>query len=193
MNLKEILGEIAEKYPHGLPNESVIRKINLVQNELFRTTFRVRTMAIFNLQKDVFAYTLPFPQTNLIEVVVEGKEINYQDYRQKSNKPFYYFVGTKGIGLYPTPKEDVPNGLSLFYFRYPAQLSETKLDSVPELDPDFHMLLVYGALVHITESFSDAAMVNNFVGRYNGILQEFKDATNETPKGLIIEDVMGVW
>lgn len=192
MKLQEILDEIAEKYPHSLSNASVIRKINQIQNELFRTTFRVKTVSLYNLQKGVFAYSLPFPQTNIIEVVVCGEEYHYQDYRQKSNSPFYYFIGTTGIGLYPTPKEDVENGLSLFYFRYPAQLSEADLNAVPELDNDFHMLLVYGALVQIAETYADGAMVNNFTAKYNGLIEDFRKVVNEPPKGLLIEDVMGV-
>lgn len=192
MTLQEILDEISEKYPHSLTNASVIRKLNQVQNELFRTTFRVKTASIYDLQKGVFVYSLPFPQTNVIEVVVDGRELNYQDYRQKSNSPFYYFIGATGLGIYPIPDEDIVSGLSIFYFRYPAQLSEAGLDAVPELDRDFHMLLVYGALAQIAENYADGAMVNNFTERYNGLIEEFHKAINETPKGLLIEDVMGV-
>lgn len=193
MNLQEILNEIAEKYPHGLSNDSVIRKINLVQNELFRTIFKVKTMAIYNLQKDVFAYSLPFPRTNLSDVVVEGREYIYQDSKKGSNIPFYYFVGNDGLGLYPTPDKDVVNGLSLFYYLYPTQLSESDLSAVPELDQDFHLLLVYGALVQICEAFNDVAMVNNYTNKYNGLIKEFQKADDETPDYPVIEDVMGVW
>ncbi|MBA9088725.1 hypothetical protein FHR92_005243 [Fontibacillus solani] len=192
MELQEIIAEISEKYPHSLTNASVIRKLNQVQNELFRTTFRVKTMAIFNLQKDVFAYKLPFPQTNIIEVVVNGEEMHYQDYRQKSYSPFFYFIDSRTLAIYPTPDKDVENGLALFYFRYPAQLSETDLNAIPELDQDFHLLLVYGALVQIAEAHADVDMVNNFTSKYNGLIEEFHKANNEMSKGMTIEDVMGV-
>lgn len=193
MKLQEILEEIAEKYPHGLSNDSVIRKINQVQNELFRTATRVKTMAIYNLQKDVFAYTLPFPRSNLLDVVVQGREYIYQDSKKESNIPFYYFVGNDGIGIYPTPDKDVEEGLSLFYYLYPTQLSTADLKAVPDLDQDFHMLLVYGALVQITEAFNDVSMVNNYTGKYNGLLTEFLKVNDETPDYPVIEDVTGVW
>lgn len=193
MKLQEILAEISEKYPHGLSNDSVIRKINQVQNELFRTVSRVKTTAIYNLQKGIFAYTLPFPRSNLLDVVVQGREYIYQDSKKESNVPFYYFVGNDGIGLYPTPDKDVEDGLSLFYYLYPLQLSETDLNAVPDLDQDFHMLLVYGALTHITEDFNDVSMVNNYTGKYNGLLTEFLKVNDETPDYPVIEDVMGVW
>lgn len=191
MKLSEILAEIAEKYPHDLSNDSVIRKINQVQNELFRTTFREKTMSIYNLQKDVFAYTLPFPRSNLSDVVVQGQEYLYQDSKKESNVPFYYFIGKTGLGLYPTPDKDVEEGLALFYYVYPDQLTADNLNAVPDLDQDFHMLLVYGTLVQICENFADVAMVNNFTSKYNGLLQEISNINVETPDYPVIEDVMG--
>ncbi len=193
MTLQEILDEISEKYPHNMSNDSVIRKINLIQNELFRTTFRVKTIAIFNIQKDVFAYTLPFPRSNISDVVVEGQEYIYQDSKKESNIPFYYFVGNTGIGIYPTPKEDVESGLSMFYYMSPTQLTDTDLTVTPDLDKDFHLLLVYGALVQIAEAYNDVTMVNNFTSKYNGLITEFHKANDETPDYPVIEDVMGVW
>lgn len=193
MKLQEILDEIAEKYPHDLSNDSVIRKINLIQNELFRTTFQVRTAAIYNLQKDVFAYTLPFPRSSLCDVVVEGVELPYQDSKKNSlTGAFYYFIGESGLGIYPTPDKNVTDGLALFYFKQPTQLSASDLNAVPELDHDFHMLLVYGALAQIGEVFQDPAMINNFTAKYNGLLEEFQRVNDETPDYPVIEDVMGV-
>jgi len=191
VTLQEILDEIAEKYPHGLSNDSVIRKINQIQNELFRTTCRVKSMAIFNLQKDVFAYVLPFPRSSLLSVVIQGREYTYQDTKHDPNVPFYYFVGSNGIGIYPTPEEDVENGISMWYYISPTPLVSAILTSTPELDADFHMLLVYGALVQICEAFNDVAMVNNYTGKYNGLLDEFHKSNDETPDYLVIEDVMG--
>lgn len=193
MTLQEILDEIKEKYPHNMSNDSVIRKINLIQNELFRTTFRVKTMRIFNLQKDVFAYTLPFPRSDLSDVVVEGKEYIYQDSKKESNIPFYYFIGKTGLGIYPTPEKDVEEGLALFYYDSPAQLTSSDLTVVPDLDKDFHLILVYGALVQIAEAYNDVSMVNNFTSKYNGLITEFHKANDETPDYPVIEDVMGVW
>lgn len=191
MKLNEIIAEIAEKYPHDLSNDSVIRKINLIQNELFRTTFLVKTMAIYHLKKGIFAYKLPIPRTNLLNVVVQGQEYMYQDSKRESNIPFYYFIGTDGIGIYPTPDKDVNKGLSLFYYKYPKQLTTTDLEAVPELDQDFHMLLVYGALVQICEAYNEVQMINNYTSKYNGLIEEFKNANDDVPDYPVIADVMG--
>ncbi|MCE3202473.1 phage adaptor protein [Paenibacillus sonchi] len=193
MTLQEILDEIAEKYPHELNNASVIRKLNQVQNELFRTTFRERATAIFTLTKGVFVYTLPIPRTNVESVLVQGRPYLHQSVAKHSNIPFYYFEGKTGLGIYPTPSENIVDGLTLFYFRYPTQLAEASLTAVPELDVDFHMLLVYGALVQICEVFNDVTMVNNYTSKYNGLIEEFQKALNKAPNDERIDDVMGGW
>lgn len=191
VTLQEILEEIAEKYPHSLSNDSVVRKINQEQNKLFRTTFKNPTLSVYSLLKNVFAYQIPFPKSSLLEVIVNGDEYNYQSVRRQSNRPYYYFVGANVLAINPTPKEDIADGLTLFHNKYPIQVAVDGLDIVPELDEDFHMLLVYGPLVHIAESFSDVAMVNNFTSKYNGLIEEFEKTTDTMPDYLIIEDVMG--
>lgn len=192
MKLQEILEEIAEKYPHNLSNASVIRKINNVQNELFRTSFRQTTSSVYGLQKDVFIYTLPFPFNQLTDVVVNGVELPYQDTKQQSvGGSFYYFIGRDGLGIFPTPTKDDVTGLELFYYMSPTQLTEADLNVVPDLDKDFHMLLVYGALVQIAENYTDVAMVNNYTVKYNDLLDTLIKVTNERPDYPVIDDVMG--
>lgn len=193
MTLQEMLDEIAEKYPHGLSNDSVIRKINVIQNELFRTTFRINTMWQMDILKDVFSYPLPCARTNVIDVLVNDMEYMYQDVKKGANIPFYYFTDGGELGIYPTPIEDIDGGLTIFYNREPQQLTAGNTSVEPELDRDFHMLLVYGALVQIAENFNDVAMVNNYTAKYNGLITEFEKANDETPDYPVIEDVMGVW
>ncbi|WP_155985468.1 hypothetical protein [Paenibacillus maysiensis] len=192
MKIQEILDEIAEKYPHSLSNDSVIRKINMVQNELFRTTFRETVMTGYDIIEGVFAYQLPCARSNVIDVLVNDQEYLYQDIKKESNAPFYYFTELDELGVYPTPEEDSEGGLVIFYNREPKQLKSTELNAFPDLDKDFHSLLIYGSLVHIAESFNDVAMVNNFTSKYNGYLQEFNKVNDETPDYPIIEDIMGV-
>ncbi|KAF6564530.1 hypothetical protein G9G63_10335 [Paenibacillus sp. EKM202P] len=193
MKLQEILDEIAEKYPHDLSDESVIRKINTVQNELFRTTFRINTVWQDDILSDVFIYPLPCSPTNVIDVLVNDQEYMYQDVKKGSNEPFYYFTDGDDLGIYPTPEDDCQGGLMIFYYREPAQLTVSDMNTAPDLDRDFHMLLVYGTLVQIAENFNDVAMVNNFTVRYNGLIEEFQKSNDERPDYPVIEDVMGVW
>ncbi|MNT26880.1 hypothetical protein D3C72_1624800 [compost metagenome] len=125
-------------------------------------------------------------------MIVNGTPYNYQDSRKEPHNPFYYFIGDNGLGINPTPDKDIESGLALFYTKSPRQLVDTDLTVVPDLDPDFHLLLVYGALVQICEAFNDVAMVNNYTNKYNGLIQEFQKANDETPDYPVIEDVMGV-
>lgn len=191
MTLQEILDEIAEKYPHGLPNDSVVRKINIIQQELFRTTFRINTMTQYDILQNVFAYPLPCARSNVIDVLVNDVEYIYGDVKKSANVPFYYFTDGDELGIYPTPDKDSAGGLIVFHNREPQKLSSNNTGVTPELDSDFHSLLIYGALVQICESFNDVAMVNNFANRYNGLITEFNKVNDEVPDYPVIEDVMG--
>ncbi|MNV74543.1 hypothetical protein D3C71_1677690 [compost metagenome] len=93
------------------------------------------------------------------------------------------------MGIYPTPDQDIVNGLLISYYKSPAAL--TSISATPELDPDFHMLLVYGALVQICEAFQDATMVNNFTVKYNDLLDDARKVFNRLPDAPKVEDVMG--
>ncbi|WP_342440018.1 hypothetical protein NSS79_15430 [Paenibacillus sp. FSL L8-0436] len=193
MNVQEILGEIDEKYPHGLSNSSLIRKINLVQNEVFRLTFKNPMLSIFSLIKGVHVYQVPFPRTNLLRAVVGGHDYSYQNIYHKSNHPYYYWIGNQVLAINPTPKDDVADGLALFHYKYPIQVTEDDLDAVPELDEDFHMLLVYGVLVQICEVFQDTAMVNNYTGKYNALLEELQKIYDKMIDSPQIQNVWGLW
>lgn len=193
MTLQEILNEIAEKYPHDLSNDSVILKINNIQQELFRTTFRINTMTQYDIFKDVFAYPLPATRSNIIDVLVNDQEYSYQDVKKGATVPFYYFTDGNELGIYPTPDEDSEGGLIVFHYREAKKLSSVDTSVEPELDRDFHMLLVYGALAQICEVFQDTAMINNYTAKYNGLIEEFNKVNDETPDYPVIEDVMGVF
>ncbi|MEW4371774.1 phage adaptor protein [Paenibacillus kandeliae] len=194
MKLSEILEEIAEKYPHSLSNASVIRKINLIQNELFRTVVDVTTTRIYNLSAGVFVYSLPFPFSALKDVVVNGVELPFQDTKEEAvGSSFYYFIDNNGLGIYPTPKEDSVEGLALSFKKSATALSDADLTVVPDFDPDFHMILVYGALAQIAENYADIAMVNNFTAKYNAMVEEYKKVADPRPDYPVIEDTMGRW
>lgn len=193
MLLSEILAEIAEKYPHSLTNASVIRKLNDVQNTLYRTEIKRITQDAYNLTAGTFLYTLPFPFSSLVNVIVDGQQYDYQATDAQSyGTPFYYFNGSKTLGLYPTPTKTITGGIVLTHYIYPTQMLESALTVAPDLDSDFHMLLAYGALVQIAENYADVAMVNNFAARYNGILEDFRRINDETPDYPVIKNVMGV-
>lgn len=191
MNLQEILDEIAERYPHGLSNDSVIRKINFIQRQLFRTVYRVNTLAQYDIIADVFAYPLPAPRSEIIDVVVGDQEYRYYGVQGQAPCRWWYVTDADEMGIYPTPDQDIPDGLLVSYYKSPASLSTNTLSATPELDSDYHMLLVYGALVQICEVFQDTSMVNNFTQKYNDMLDDAYRVFNRLPDAPKVEEVMG--
>ncbi|WP_342416268.1 hypothetical protein NST83_01185 [Paenibacillus sp. FSL R10-2782] len=189
MILQEILDEIAEKYPHGLPSSSVLRKLNTLQQELFRLYFRVNTMIRYEVVTGVFAYPMPAKRSNIIDVVVGEREYVYYAVKGQADCPFYYITESDELGIYPTPDED--GTMIISYYKEPTLLVEADLKVVPDLDSDYHMLLVYGTLAQICEGFNDVDMVNNYTAKFNGLLEDFKRVIHETPDYPVIENVMG--
>ncbi len=97
------------------------------------------------------------------------------------------------MAINPTPAENITDGLAVFHYKYPIQVSADDLDAVPELDEDFHMLLVYGVLVQICEVFQDTAMVNNYTGKYNDLLEELQKLYDKEIDSPQIQNVWGCW
>jgi hypothetical protein len=193
LNVQEILDEVDEKYPHGLTTKSLIRKLNLVQNEIFRLTFKNPMLSYFSLIRGVHAYVLPFPRTSMLRVVVAGQDYNYQNIYHKSNDPFYYWIGNQTLALNPTPPMDLADGLAVFHYKYPVQVTVDDLNAVPELDEDFHILLAYGLLVQVCEVFQDTTMVNNYTGKYNDLLGELQKLYDKEIDSPQIQNVWGCW
>jgi hypothetical protein len=149
-------------------------------------------MTQYDLLANVFSYPMPVARSNIIDVLVNGCELPYFGVKRQAKDPFYYITDRDELGIFPTPEEDVADGLIIFHYREPFKLSEANMSLQPELDGDYHMLLVYGALAQIAEGFDDINMVNNFTAKYNGLLDEFRKVNNETPDYPVIEDIMGV-
>lgn len=186
MTLQEVLDEISEKYPHGLTNDSVIRKINFLQGELFRTICRETTTSYLDLIKDQGLYPIDIQKANLIDVLVDGDSYPYSEINSNAHSKFYYVIDGQ-IGIYPLPKEDKTQGLLVVHYKNPDKLTTGDLNKEPDFDTDFHKLLVYGVIIDIAENYRDADMVNAFTSKYNGLLDEYLLAKQEPEYSTIRE------
>lgn len=182
MNVQQILDEIQEKYPHGLSDASVMRKLDEIQKELFRTIYKPTVIDIMDIVNDSEFYILGYSNTKVIDVTVNGVEYTEANVKgvSPSSSQFYYFVGDTVLGIYPTPKDDITDGLMITRYKVPQLLETTS--SIPDFDYDFHMMLVYYACKIIAENYKDFETANGFLTHYNALLKSFnmsKQATQE--------------
>lgn len=190
MNLQQILDEIQEKYPHALTNASVCNKLNQIQKELFRTIYKPIVIDVLEIVADSQFYLLGYSNTRIIDVLVNGVEYSEANVKGVSNTNFYWFVNDTIIGLYPTPTENSENGLTIFRYKEPTELTGSDLTVIPDFDPDFHMMLVYYACKVIAENFKDFDVANGFSMQYNSLLKSFNQ-TRQFAVDYQIQNVYG--
>lgn len=172
MTYDEIIAEADERYPNGLTVESKKRKLYTKEKELFRTIYRRKTATVFDIMASQMLYPLPFHPSKIMHVIVNGKRYEYEDITNDAAEPPFVYTYEHGIGLYPTPTEDVSAGIFIFHWMEPTG-TDTSFDT------DFPMVLVYGLCADMAEEAMDTSMVNVFVMRYNEAIESFKRANPE--------------
>lgn len=173
MTYDEIIAEADERYPNAVTAESKKRKLFNREKELFRTIYRKKTATVFDMKAGQFLYPLPFSTSKITHVIVNGKRYDYEDItNEEAQGDSFVYTYQDGIGLYPTPEQDVSQGLFIHHYLEPSG-EDTSFDK------DFSMVLVYGLCAELAEVARDTGMVNVFTMRYNEWLEEFKRANPE--------------
>lgn len=173
MFVYEIMEEIAEKSGHYLSPESILRKINQSQANIFRNYVKAPTYSKLDLQEGLSEYPLPRPMGTILRVVSDDHELKYSSLNEFNQSKYYYILdGT--IGLSDTPKADVSGGLMIFHKKAPHELNINDMEAEPDLEGDYHMLLVYGPLYDLLKGNESVEHKN----RYDLLLEEFKQANS---------------
>lgn len=190
MNVQQILDEIQEKYPHSLSDASVMRKLDEIQKELFRTIYKPVVIDVYDIISDSEFYTLGYSNTKVIDVSVNGVEYTEANIKgaSPSSGQFYYFIGDTVLGLYPTPTTDITDGLVITRYKVPQLLETTA--SIPDFDYEFHMMLVYYACKIIAENYKDFDTANGFMSQYQALLKSFNMSKQQT-QDYYIQNVYG--
>jgi hypothetical protein len=110
----------------------------------------------------------------------------YLNWEAETGSPLFYLRsqhwGMRRVRLLPYPEEAI--NLTLYYVRQPRSLLEYQ---EPDLDPAYHMALVYGAVWRILTddaAFMDDQRKGAYAALYQGVLE---DAMKTAPKGLTRE------
>lgn len=189
LTLQQLLDSIMKKYPHSFPNADIISMINETQKQLFRTLYKPETATTYDIIADNPFYPIDYSPQNIIEVVVNGCEYKQQNIRYGGLSHYYYITEDNTIGLFPTPEKDATNGLTVFRYKEPKELTTSDLANEPEFDQAWHMLIVYRVCKDLAEIALDANMANVFIGQYNGLETEYKRSKRAKPHR--IADVYG--
>lgn len=177
MNLVEVIAEIREKYPNGLENDSLIRKADIIQKQIYRK-LKKQNYVTYDLITDQSEYPLTVDINSVIQVDVRntesGKFCKYPkrkatDITGEYSK-YHYFISDAGIGdwigIYPMPTDN-ENLFTVYYYEVPGSLDT--INSAITLYENYRMMLVYGICADIAENDKNIDMAARFTNQYNAL------------------------
>lgn len=189
MKLSEMIAEIDEAYPNSLSSDSKVLKINNLQTKLFRTVVKRTVTQTINMIEGIGQYILDFSPAKIREVLVNGKKYEYRQIESDALSYFFY-IEDNNLGIYPTPTENISDGIIVFRYQEPLALSSSNLSAIPDFDEDYHSVLVYGvcremALSRINDSSNIAEY---FYMLYTRELEQYEIANQDTEPSQIQEE-----
>jgi hypothetical protein len=174
VTLTELVSEIQEKYPHGMPNDKVVKKMDDIQKRVFRIFKKLVRTEITTIAGQKWYDDTHFGKIirpgDIRDFVVGGMSYPYKDIADETGAMYYFYVDGK-YGIVP---EQVANTkITIFHYHIPATLNWATTSMVPEIDEEFQNILVYGACKEIAENFQDFDAANGYAAQYNYFLDEF--------------------
>lgn len=186
MTVQEMLDELQLKYPHSYTNAQVVNRMDRLQKRIFRqlNTYDKTQMNLQGAGNDTLNASGIKPRT-IRKFTIDN--IEYPFWRPEEEKPvrYYYYSSTSTIKYFP-PTSTAGMILDLWYYVTPTTLSANTLGATPDLDSDYHMLLVYGVAKEIAEDLRDGSMATAFAVAYNDLYNEMQQGYQDpTPKTVI--------
>lgn len=179
LTLAEIIAEIEEKFPaaQSLSNDSKVRKIDKLQKRIFRTDVKRTKVETVELLANQARYPLLFSPAKIREVIIDGQRYENRQLESDAIGRFFYILD-EGIGIYPTPNED--GEMLIYHYQEPMALEISNLSVIPDLDQDYHDLLVYGVCKEVAENFAKPDEAAFFDSQYKILMNEFIEANQDT-------------
>ena len=178
MTVQQIIDEAKERHPNDLSPDSLVRKLNNIQAELFRTVYKKKTFTSDNIVAGLAFYPLDFDISKVINVLVDGEEYDWEDNNDREAEEPYAYAYENSVVLAPTPTESIEEGLKIWHYQEPATLS---VGSVPDFDGDFHMILVWMLCKDIAEVDGRDDRATFFQRKADELIKKFED-TNPEPE-----------
>ena len=165
MTVQDLLDELLLKYPHSYTNVQVVNRMDRLQKRIFRG-LNTLVYSTVSTVSGTSSYATTYKSQQIRKVTVDG--IDYPYVTPEEDKPSYYWYWLNGsIVLYPTPT--AAGTMELWTNKIPTTLSSGSLSATPDLDSDFHMMLVYGVAKEIAEDMRDGSMATAFAVGYNDL------------------------
>jgi hypothetical protein len=197
MDTPAIIAEIDEKYPNAVSTPSKVRKMNYLQNRLYRK-MRKQTYKSFVLTTGQPTYPISLNIDDIFQVNIGTESTScFHEYphkkindTSKDYSKYYSFISDSSTGdwidIFPTPT-DIEDTMVIWYYEQPNQITAT---STPTLDPDYHMLFVYYVCKEIAENYRDFDIANGYAVQYNNLEMEMMGSFQK-PEVILVHSESG--
>lgn len=179
MTVQEIIDEVAERHPNSLTTASLVRKLNNIEAELFRTIYKKKTFTSYDIVGGLAYYPMDFDISKVINVLVDGEEYDWEENNDKEAEEPYAYAYENSVVLAPTPDVNSTAGLLIWHFQEPTELTTSALTAIPDFDGDFHMILVWLLSKDIAEIDGKDDRATYFQSKADELIKKFEESNPE--------------
>lgn len=176
--VQEIVTKIRKKYPNGSTDADIITLIDTWQKRIFRK-YRLPTSVEYEIYADTYAYIVGIKPRLLFDVLIDG--ISYAKKQltggSSGSSQYYTFIDDY-LNIYPTPLSDTT--MTIYFYETPATLGA--MGDTPQLDEDFHDLLMYGPCKELAEDDQRYDVASGFAIQYTDLEAELAEVFQILPE-----------
>lgn len=176
--VQEIVTKIRKKYPNGSTDADIITLIDTWQKRIFRK-YRIPTSNEYDIYAETFAYDVGIKPRLIFDVLIDGESYPKKQLTGGStgSSRYYTFIDAF-LRIHPTPGNDTT--MTIYFYETPATIST--LGVTPELDEDFHDLLMYGPCKELAEDDQRYDVASGFAIQYTDLEAELAEVFQILPE-----------
>lgn len=179
MTVTQIITQADLRFPNSVDNSDKFTILTNIQSELFRTIYKKKTFTSYDIVAGLAYYPLDFDIAKVINVLVDDEEYDWEDNNDREASEPYAYAYENSVVIYPTPDEDIDDGLLIWHFEEPDAIAT--LIQTPQFDGDFHMILVHLLCRDLAEITGKDDRAEYFQMKANEKIKEF-EGTNPEPE-----------
>jgi hypothetical protein len=187
--VQELLKTIDTTYRNSYSTAQKVEWMDTVQRQIFQLVRHEAVPYVFQTQEGFSYYPLPLDcdPMGIKQVTIETSPGSgaYRDLkfvpvesneRLDASAEFYSIEANQNLFINPIPNAETEGrNIYVYYNKRPKSLSANNLSTIPDLEEDFHELLVLGTLERIARARGEIDDKNMFAGDFNMLLREYKN------------------
>lgn len=176
--VQDLLSDVDTRYRNTFTPAQKVTWMNLVQRQIYQAVRHDAAPTKLWTIANQALYTLPSEVVvkNIEQVVLQDQNSNYipLQFRKITDESTYQYYSTLNnqLFIYPTPTQSTLE-IIIYHSKIPTDLDSNKLYSKPDLDEDWHELLILGTLSRVAGARKDAVMKNNYDSDYQLLLDDY--------------------